>query len=82
VVGDPQQVLPLPAACRLYEATLGWLPSRWRQAPARVAAAAGLFDAYVERIRAWRAGARPHVAPDPRFRLSAVTAQWRSLLSA
>jgi glycosyltransferase involved in cell wall biosynthesis len=82
VVADPQQVLPLRAACRLYEGAVGALPSRWRQGPARLAAAAGLFDAYIERIRAWRAGSRPHAAPDPRFRLSAVTAQWRSLLSA
>jgi glycosyltransferase involved in cell wall biosynthesis len=82
VVGDPQQVLPVSAGCRLYEAATGWLPSGWRRAPARLAAAAGLFDAYCQRIRAWRAGARPHAAPDPRFRLSAVSAQWRSLLSA
>jgi glycosyltransferase involved in cell wall biosynthesis len=82
VVGDPQQVLPLTAACRLYEGAVGWLPARWRPVPARLAAASGLFDAYIERIRAWRAGSRPHAAPDPRFRLSAVTAQWRSLLSA
>jgi len=82
VVGDPQQVLPVTAGCRLYEATAGCLPSAWRRAPARLAAAAGLFDAYCERIRAWRAGARPHAAPDPRFRLSVVSAQWRSLLSA
>jgi glycosyltransferase involved in cell wall biosynthesis len=81
VIGDPQQVLPLSAACRIYEAAVGELPSRWRRVPARLAAAAGLFDPYVERVRAWRAGARPHVAPDPRFRLSTVTAQWRSLLS-
>jgi glycosyltransferase involved in cell wall biosynthesis len=81
VLGDPQQVLPLGAACRIYEAAVGALPSRWRSAPARLAAAAGLFDPYVERVRAWRAGARPHAAPDPRFRLSAVSAQWRSLLS-
>lgn len=82
VVGDPQQVLPLTRACRLYEGTFGHLPPAWRRAPARLAAAAGLFDAYVERIHAWRAGSRPQAAPDPRFRLSTVTAQWRSLLSA
>jgi glycosyltransferase involved in cell wall biosynthesis len=80
VVGDRQQVLPLPRACRLYEAVVGGLPPSWRHAPARLAAAAGLFDAYVERIRSWRAGARPQALPDPRFRLATVTAQWRSLL--
>ena len=81
VLGDPGQVLPVPPACRLYEAVAGTLPASWRRAPARLAAAAGLFDPYIERIRAWRAGARPPAAPDPRFRLSAVTAQWRSLLA-
>jgi len=82
VVGDPRQLLPLSRRCRLYEAAAGALPQRWRCATARLAAAAGLFDVYVERIRAWRSGSRPHTGPDPRFRLSAVTEQWRSLLSA
>jgi len=41
---------------------------------------AGLFDAYLERIRAWRGGERPRTGPDPRFRLSTVTEQWRALL--
>ena len=80
VVGDRQQVLPLTSGYRLYEAAVSGLPPGWRRAPARLAAAAGLFDAYVERIRAWRNGSRPHAEPDPRFLLSAVTAQWRSLL--
>ena len=82
IVADPQQLLPLGTSTRLYEAAVGRLPPSWRQAPARLAAAAGLFDAYVERIRAWRSGSRPRTSPDARFRLSAVTAQWRSLLSA
>jgi hypothetical protein len=81
VVGDPQQVLPVPAACRIYEALSGALPPRWRRAPARLAAAAGMFAVYDERIRAWRSGARPRVAPDPRFRLSTISAQWRALLA-
>lgn len=82
IVGDGQQLLPITPGCRLYQAVTGWLPMAWRLAPARLAAAAGLFDSYAERIRAWRNGARPQAAPDPRFRLSAVTARWRSLLSA
>jgi hypothetical protein len=45
-----------------------------------VAAAMGMFEPYVERIRAWRNGGRPSVVADPRFRLSAVTARWRELL--
>jgi len=81
VLGDPQQVLPVRGAYRLYESAVGSLPPRWRRLPARLAAAAGLFDPFIERIRAWRGGARPHATPDPRFRLSTVTAQWRALLS-
>jgi len=81
VLGDPQQVLPLTPAHRCYEALVGHLPARWRRAPARLAAAAGLFAGCVERIGAWRNGARPSAAPDPRFRLSAVSAQWRALLA-
>lgn len=80
VIGDPRQVLPLARSYRAYEAVAGILPHGWRQAPARLAASAGLFDAYVERIRAWRAGERPQVGPDPRFRLSVIAQQWRELL--
>ena len=80
IVRDAQQLLPVTAACRLYQAATGWLPAAWRQAPARLAAASGLFDAYAERIRAWRNGARPQVGPDPRFRLSVVRQQWMRLL--
>jgi glycosyltransferase involved in cell wall biosynthesis len=81
VLGESQEVLPLPYGCQLYESVVGTLPGRWRAVPARLAAAAGLFAAYRECIRAWRAGSRPHAAPDPRFRLSIVTARWRALLS-
>ena len=81
VVRDSAQLLPLPSGARLYEALAAPLPRRWRMYPARLAAAAGLFDGYRARIRAWREGGRPQVAPDPRFRLSQVTAQWRALLS-
>jgi len=81
VVADPQQLLPVTGGCRLYEALAAPLAVRWRAAPARLAAAARLFDAHIERIRAWRGGARPQAAPDPRFRLDAVTAQWRALLA-
>jgi hypothetical protein len=61
---------------------VGPLTPRWRRLPARLAADAGVFDAYVQRIREWRAGARPLVGPDPRFALTAVVAQWRELLGA
>jgi glycosyltransferase involved in cell wall biosynthesis len=82
VVGDPRQVLPLTAAHRLYESLAGVLPQRWRAWPARLAAAAGLFDAYGERLRAWRAGERPRCSADPRFGLGRITAQWRALLGS
>jgi glycosyltransferase involved in cell wall biosynthesis len=80
IVADPRQLLPVKRAYRCYEAAVGALAPRWRRLPARLAAGAGLFDAYVERIREWRGGARPTVAPDPRFALEAVAAQWRALL--
>ncbi len=80
IVADPRQLLPVKAAYRLYEGMLGGLAPRWRRLPARVAAGAGLFDAHIERVREWRAGARPIAAPDPRFALSTVAAQWRELL--
>ena len=79
VLGDPQEVLPLRRAYRVYEAAVGPLPGALRRAPARLAAAAGLFDEFIGRIRAWRAGERPQPAPDPRFRLAAVTPRWRAL---
>lgn len=82
VVGDPRQLLAVKTSYRCYEALVGALPPRWRRLPARLAGAAGLFDAYVERIREWRTGARPVVRPDPRFALSAVAAQWRELLGS
>lgn len=80
VLADPAQVLPVTAAVRAYERLLGGWPVGWRGLPARMAAAAGLFDVYIERIRAWRAGARPITGPDPRFRLSAVTRRWHEVL--
>jgi glycosyltransferase involved in cell wall biosynthesis len=81
IVGDRQQLLPVTAGCRLYEAAVGWLPIAWRRGPARLADAAGLFDVYAERIRAWRSGSRPQAAPDTRFRLSVIRQQWARLLS-
>jgi len=81
IVGDAEEVLPMRDAYRLYEAAFGALAPSWRLLPARLAGAAGLFDAYVERIRAWHEGARPKAAPDVRFRLRSVTAGWRALLA-
>jgi len=81
VLGDPAQVLPVTAAKRGYEALLGGCPIRWRRWPANTAALLGLFDVYVERIRSWRAGARPVTRPDPRFALSAVARRWHEVLA-
>jgi glycosyltransferase involved in cell wall biosynthesis len=82
VIGDPQQLLPVTFGHRLYESLSAKLSPRWRKGPARLAAYTGLFDPYVERIRAWRSGARPATGPDPRFRLTTVASQWRDLLSS
>ena len=81
VIGDQRQILPVTTAQRAYERLLGSLSTRWRTAPARVAGSMGLFDVYLERIRAWRAGERPVTGPDPRFRLTAVIARWREELA-
>ena len=81
VIGDPQQVLPVSSAVRAYEGMLGPFAPRWRRRPALAAARWGLFEPYVERLCAWRTGARPHVQADPRFHLSRVAARWRALLS-
>jgi glycosyltransferase involved in cell wall biosynthesis len=81
ILGDPTQVLPVTGAQRLYEGLLGACPAGWRRWPAVTAAALGLFDAYVERIRDWREGGRPVTGPDPRFRLSAVAQRWHEMLA-
>ena len=80
VIGDPRQVLPVRPGNRAYEHAVHRLPQRWRRVPAQLADRLGLFDAYCERIAAWRDGARPQVGPDPRFMLTSVAAQWRALL--
>ncbi len=80
IVGDPRQVLPVRTAYRAYEAAFSGLSPALRAVPARMADALGMFDAYIDRIREWRAGGRPRVAPDPRFHLSEVTRRWRELL--
>jgi glycosyltransferase involved in cell wall biosynthesis len=80
IVDDPQQVLPVTFAQRAYETTLSNFSPRWRAGPARLADTLGLFDVYVERIRAWRSGQRPVAAPDARFHLRVVANRWREML--
>ena len=81
VIADSRQILPVSPAKRAYEGLLGGCSPRCRAVPARIAAGLGLFDDYLERIRAWRAGQRPVTGPDPRFRLSAVAQRWRNELA-
>ena len=80
VIGDPRQILPVTWAHRAYESAVANLSPDWRAAPARLADRLGLFDAYIERIRAWRDGERPQPVPDERFRLTCVARKWRALL--
>ena len=82
IIGDREQVLPVTCWHRAYERALGGMSSRFRGGPARLAEQLGLFDPYIERIRAWRAGARPHTGPDSRFALAAVADRWRALLAS
>lgn len=82
ILADPEQVLPVSLGQRLYAGALKGLAPRWRGGPARVADGLGLFNAYIERLEAWRSGARPRTVPDPRFRLSTVTQRWHALLLA
>ena len=81
VITDERQILPVSAAKRAYEGLLSPCSPRCRALPARIAAGFGVFDDYLERIRAWRSGQRPITAADPRFRLSAVGQRWRDVLA-
>src|SRR2546430_17490516 len=81
VLEDPRQVLPVTIAERLYEAVLHRVALRWRAPAARVAAHFGLFDGYIERIRAWRNGGRPSVGAHAGFRLLTIVRGWRGLPS-
>ncbi len=81
VLADPRQILPITPAVRLYEHTARLFPNRARPVLAPWAARLGVFDPYVERVRAWRNGARPATEPDARFRLTAVAQRWRALLA-
>ncbi len=82
VIGDCEQVRPTAGRQRAYERAMRSVPARLRGGPSRMAARLGMFDDYCERIRAWRDGSRPQTAPDPRFQLSRVADQWRSMLAS
>jgi glycosyltransferase involved in cell wall biosynthesis len=81
VLADPRQILPITPAVRLYEQAAQLFPNRARPLIAPWAARLGLFDPYVERVRAWRHGGRPTTEPDARFKLTAVAQRWRSLFA-
>jgi glycosyltransferase involved in cell wall biosynthesis len=80
VLADPRQILPITRAQRTYERAAHLVPSHWRRLLAPWGERFGVFAPYLQRVRAWREGARPHTEPDPRFRVEAVAARWRALL--
>ena len=79
ILGDATQLLPVTRGQRIYQGVAGSLPVGWRASFSRVGGALGVFEPYLERIRAWRAGARPRPVADPRFRLTEVAGRWRAL---
>ena len=81
VLADAQQVLPITSGQRIYERAARLIPGRWRPAIAPFGARLGLFAPYLQRLRAWREGARPRTGPDPRFRIETVAARWRAVLA-
>ncbi len=81
VLHPANPVLPVHArqlVCARAARELRMSAPRWLSGAAR---GLGVFDDYVETLRAWRAGQRPQVLADPRFRLSAVVREWRQLLA-
>jgi len=82
VISDSRQLLPVCLSQQAYERTARMLPLNWRRASTRYGMRLGIFDPYIERIRAWREGERPTTGPDARFRFSAVMQRWRTLLGS
>jgi glycosyltransferase involved in cell wall biosynthesis len=80
VLADREQLLPVPPAARHYEHLARLLPRALRPMLAARAERHGLFEPYVEKVRAWRSD-RPRTGADPRFRLAAVAERWRALLN-
>jgi glycosyltransferase involved in cell wall biosynthesis len=80
VLADPRQLLPVAPAARRYERMARLFPGALRPMLAARAERRGVFEPYLERIRAWRSD-RPSPRPDPRFRLAAVAERWRALLN-
>ncbi len=80
VISDSRQLLPVLPYQQAYERAARLLPLNWRRASARYGMRLGIFEPYIERIRAWREGERPKTGPDARFKFSAVVGRWRTLL--
>lgn len=80
VLADREQLLPVPPAARRHERMARLLPHALRPMLAARAERRGLFEPYVERVRAWRRE-RPRTNADPRFRLPAVAERWHALLN-
>jgi glycosyltransferase involved in cell wall biosynthesis len=80
VISDSRQILPVSTSQQAYERAARMLPLNWRRASARYGMRLGIFEPYVERIRAWREGGRPKTGPDARFKFSTVIERWRTLL--
>jgi glycosyltransferase involved in cell wall biosynthesis len=80
ILADPRQVLPITRAQWTYERAARLVPSRWRRRLVPWGEKFGVFAPYLQRLRAWREGERPHPGPDARFGVAVVAARWRALL--
>jgi hypothetical protein len=67
VLADPAQIMPVTNAHSVLRRSADLLL---------------LFDSIAERILAWRSGERPRTSPDPRFYLTTVAQQWRTMFSS
>jgi len=81
VLADAPVTLPVTSPLRAYQRAVAVLPRGLHRLVASCAGELGLFDVYVNQVRAWRERGRPRIGPDPRFRLSVVAQRWRTLLS-
>ena len=79
VLADSRQVLPILTQQRTHERLSRWLPSPARQMLYRWSAKRSTFAPYVERVQAWKCGARPRTTADARFKLSKIANEWRTL---
>lgn len=81
VLADPRQVLPVSAEQRMHDRLARLLPSPTRPMLCAWSTRRGAFAPYIERVQAWKNGARPQPGPDARFKLSAIANQWRAMFA-